>query len=212
MATPFGTTVDGFETQLATNHLGHFALLTQIAPLLVDGARLVVLSSQAHRVADVDLDDPNFERQPYDAFVAYGRSKTANALFAVEFDRRHRARGVRAAAVMPGNSMTDLPRHLAPELLQGLFETVGKARSEAGLPPPALESIPQVATTSKTSPWRRPTTCRIPSPTACVRMRSTRNGRPHCGRRARNGSPPRAETSARGAAPAPCRRRGACLR
>lgn len=148
MATPFATTVDGFETQFATNHLGHFALLTQIAPLLHDGGRLVVLSSQAHRVADVDLDDPNFERQPYDAFVAYGRSKTANALFAVEFDRRHRARGVRATAVMPGNSLTGLPRHLAPELLQGLFETVGKARSEAGLPPPALKSIPQVAATS----------------------------------------------------------------
>ncbi|RNF30191.1 shikimate dehydrogenase [Massilia aurea] len=148
MATPFGTTVDGVETQLATNHLGHFALLTQIAPLLVDGGRLVVLSSQAHRVADVDLDDPNFERQPYDAFVAYGRSKTANALFAVEFDRRYRARGVRATAVMPGNSMTDLPRHLAPELLQGLFETVGKARSDAGLPPAMLKSIPQVAATS----------------------------------------------------------------
>lgn len=148
MAAPFGLTADGLETQLATNHLGHFALLTQIAPLLADGGRLVVLSSQAHRVADVDLDDPNFERQPYDAFVAYGRSKTANALFAVEFDRRHRARGVRAAAVMPGNSMTDLPRHLAPELLQGLFDTVGKARSDAGLPPPVLKSIPQVAATS----------------------------------------------------------------
>lgn len=148
MATPFATTVDGFETQFATNHLGHFALLTQIAALLRDGGRLVVLSSQAHRVAEVDLDDPNFERQPYDAFVAYGRSKTANALFAVEFDRRHRARGVRATAVMPGNSLTGLPRHLAPELLQGLFETVGKARGEAGLPPPVLKSIPQVAATS----------------------------------------------------------------
>lgn len=148
MATPFATSVDGFETQLATNHLGHFALLTQIAPLIVDGGRLVVLSSQAHRVSDVDLDDPNFAHQPYDAFVAYGRSKSANTLFAVEFDRRHRARGVRAAAVMPGNSMTDLARHLAPEMLQGLFETVGKARSDAGLPPPALKSIPQVAATS----------------------------------------------------------------
>jgi len=148
MATPFATSVDGFETQFATNHLGHFALITRIDALLKGGGRLVVLSSQAHRVAEVDLDDPNFERQPYDAFVAYGRSKTANALFAVEFDRRHRARGVRATAVMPGNSLTGLPRHLAPERLQGLFETVGKARSEAGLPPPALKSIPQVAATS----------------------------------------------------------------
>jgi NAD(P)-dependent dehydrogenase (short-subunit alcohol dehydrogenase family) len=148
MATPFGRTADGFELQFGTNHLGHFALVNRIEPLLVDNGRLVVLSSQAHRVADVDLDDPNFEHQAYDPFVAYGRSKTANALFAVEFDRRHRSRGVRAASVMPGNSLTDLPRHFSQEDLQGLFETVGKARAEAGLPPPQLKEIPQAAATS----------------------------------------------------------------
>src|ERR1700756_2930181 len=86
MATPFGHTVDGFETQFGTNHLGHFALVNRIAPLIADNGRLVVLSSQAHRAAEVDLDDPNFEQQAYDPFVAYGRSKTANVLFAVEFD------------------------------------------------------------------------------------------------------------------------------
>lgn len=148
MATPFGRTADGFETQFGTNHLGHFALLRRIEPLLADQGRLVVLSSQAHRVADVELEDPNFEHQAYDPWVAYGRSKTANSLFAVEFDRRHRDRGIRAASVMPGNSLTDLPRHLAPEDLQGLFETVGKARAEAGLPPPELKDIPQAAATS----------------------------------------------------------------
>ncbi|APA90068.1 SDR family NAD(P)-dependent oxidoreductase (plasmid) [Paraburkholderia sprentiae WSM5005] len=148
MATPFGRTVDGFELQFGTNHLGHFALVTRIEPLLVDNGRLVVLSSQAHRVADVDLNDPNFEQQAYDPFVAYGRSKTANALFAVEFDRRHRDRGVRAASVMPGNSLTALPRHFSQEDLQGLFETVGNARAEAGLPPPVLKEIPQAAATS----------------------------------------------------------------
>jgi NAD(P)-dependent dehydrogenase (short-subunit alcohol dehydrogenase family) len=109
---------------------------------------LIVLSSQAHRVADVDLNDPNFEQQPYDPFVAYGRSKTANALFAVEFDRRHRDRGIRAASVMPGNSLTDLARHFSQEDLQALFGTVGKARAEAGLPPPELKDIPQAAATS----------------------------------------------------------------
>ncbi len=148
MATPFGRTADGFELQFGTNHLGHFALVTRIEPLLVDNGRLVVLSSQAHRVADVDLNDPNFEHQVYDPFVTYGRSKTANALFAVEFDRRHRHRGVRAASVMPGNSLTDLPRHFSQEDLQGLFETVGRARAEAGLPPPELKEIPQAAATS----------------------------------------------------------------
>ncbi len=147
MATPFGRTVDGYETQFGTNHLGHFALVNRIEPLLVDNGRLAVLSSQAHRVADVDLDDPNFERRAYDPFLAYGRSKTANALFAVEFDRRHRDRGIRAASVMPGNSLTDLARHFAQEDLRGLFETVGKARAEAGLPPAELKEIPQAAAT-----------------------------------------------------------------
>jgi len=148
MATPFGRTIDGFETQFGANYLGHFALITRIDALLADNGRLVVLSSQAHRVADIDLDDPNFERQAYDPFVAYGRSKTATSLFAVEFDRRHRDRGIRAASVMPGNSLTDLPRHFSQEDLQGLFATVGKARSEAGLPPPQLKEIPQAAATS----------------------------------------------------------------
>lgn len=148
MATPFGKTIDGFETQFGINHLGHFELVNRIAPLLVDGGRLVVLSSQAHRVSDVDLDDPNFDNQAYEPFVAYGRSKTANALFAVEFDRRHRHRGIRAASVMPGNSLTDLPRNFTEEQLQGLFETVGNARAEAGLPPAALKDISQAAATS----------------------------------------------------------------
>lgn len=148
MATPFGKTADGFETQFGINHLGHFELVNRLEPLLVDGGRLVVLSSQAHRVSDVDLDDPNFDAQDYEPFVAYGRSKTANALFAVEFDRRHSHRGVRAASVMPGNSLTDLPRNFTEEQLQGLFETVGNARAEAGLPPAQLKDISQAAATS----------------------------------------------------------------
>ncbi|HXC21276.1 MAG TPA: SDR family NAD(P)-dependent oxidoreductase, partial [Steroidobacteraceae bacterium] len=88
MACPKGTTADGFETQFGTNHLGHFVLVNRIASLLKPGSRLVNLSSAGHRFADVDLDDPNFERTRYTEFGAYGRSKTANALFAVEFDRR----------------------------------------------------------------------------------------------------------------------------
>jgi NAD(P)-dependent dehydrogenase (short-subunit alcohol dehydrogenase family) len=148
MATPSGRTADGFDIQFGTNHLGHFALINRIEPLLADNGRLVMLSSQAHRVADVDLDDPNFDQQAYDPFVAYGRSKTANSLFAVEFDRRHRNRGIRAASVMPGNSITDLPRHFSQEELQGLFKTVGNARAEAGLPPAELKEISQAAATS----------------------------------------------------------------
>jgi NAD(P)-dependent dehydrogenase (short-subunit alcohol dehydrogenase family) len=148
MAPPFGRTTDGFELQFGINHVGHFVLVNAVEPLLVDGGRLVVLSSQAHRSADVDLVDPNFDNHPYDAWTAYGQSKTANTLFAVEFDKRHRGRGVRAASVMPGNALTNLPQFLSQESLQGLFETVGKARAEAGLPPPALKEIPQAAATS----------------------------------------------------------------
>lgn len=148
MATPFGLTADGFELQFATNYLGHFALMHKIEPLLVDHGRLVMLSSQAHRVADIDLDDINFKQQTYEPFVAYGRSKTAETLFAVEFDNRYRHRHIRATAVMPGNSLTELPRNFSPEQLQGLFETVGKARADSGLPPGELKNIGQAAATS----------------------------------------------------------------
>src|SRR5277367_2743034 len=102
MACPKGQTADGFETQFGTNHLGHFVFVNRIVSLLKAGSRLVNLSSAGHRFADVDLEDPNFERTPYTEFGAYGRSKTANVLFAVEFDRRHKANGVRATAVHPG--------------------------------------------------------------------------------------------------------------
>lgn len=148
MATPLGQTVDGFEVQFATNYLGHFVLINRIEPLIAKNGRVIMLSSQAHRVADVDLDDPNFVRQAYDPFVSYGRSKAAETLFAVEFDRRHRDRGIRAASVMPGNSLTELPRNFSQEELHGLFETVGKARAEAGLPPGELKTIGQAAATS----------------------------------------------------------------
>src|SRR4029077_5051889 len=85
MATPFGHTADGFETQFGTNHLGHFVLVNRTAPLIRDGGRLINLSSAGHPYSNGDLEDPNFERTPYEPFVAYGRSKTANILFAVAF-------------------------------------------------------------------------------------------------------------------------------
>src|ERR1700730_4095286 len=110
MRTPFGHTADGFEIQVGTNHLGHFVLVNRIASLFAPGSRLVNVSSSGHRYSDVDLDDPNFERTPYDPMIAYGRSKTANILFAVEFDRRHKARGVRATALHPGGILTELGR------------------------------------------------------------------------------------------------------
>ncbi len=87
MACPQGVTQDGFETQFGTNHLGHFVLVNRLLPPVIAGApsRIVVLSSSGHR-SDVDLDDPGFERTPYEPWVAYGRAKTSNALFAVALD------------------------------------------------------------------------------------------------------------------------------
>lgn len=149
MATPFGQTADGFESQFGINYLGHFTLVNRIEPLLPNDGRLVMVSSQAHRIADINLDDPNFEQHAYDPWVAYGRSKTATSLFAVEFDRRHRDRGIRAASVMPGNSAdTYLTRNLSQGDVQGLLENVGKARAQAGLSPAELKDVRQAAATS----------------------------------------------------------------
>ena len=148
MACPEGKTADGFETQFGTNHLGHFVFVNRIAGLIQPGGRLVTLSSAGHRFSDVDLDDPGFARTPYDKWLAYGRSKTANALFAVGFDRRHRDRGVRAAAVHPGGIATELGRHMADDEMAALLEQLNAANLAAGLPPFALKSIPQGAATT----------------------------------------------------------------
>jgi NAD(P)-dependent dehydrogenase (short-subunit alcohol dehydrogenase family) len=143
MACPFGHTVDGFELQFGTNHLGHFVLVNRLMPLLLTGtpARVVMLSSAGHRYSDVSLDDPGFERTPYDAWAAYGRAKTANVLFAVELDRRLRDRGVRAAAVHPGGIITDLGRHLTEETMNVLVKTRGERHFE-------WKTVPQGAATS----------------------------------------------------------------
>jgi NAD(P)-dependent dehydrogenase (short-subunit alcohol dehydrogenase family) len=147
MACPKGTTVDGFETQFGTNHLGHFVLVNRIATLLKAGSRLVNLSSAGHRFADINLEDPNFEHSPYEEFIAYGRSKTANVLFAVEFDRRHKARDVRATAVHPGGIQTELSRHLTPEVRERLIARINASQPK-GAAPFRYKSIPQGAATS----------------------------------------------------------------
>ena len=148
MACPFGKTADGFETQFGTNHLGHFVLVNRIASLMKPGSRLVNLSSAGHRYSDVDLDDPNFDRTPYDPWVGYGRSKTANVLFAVEFDRRHKASGVAATAVHPGGIQTELSRHLTPEMSQALIDRINAANRATGQPDFVFKTIPQGAATS----------------------------------------------------------------
>jgi NAD(P)-dependent dehydrogenase (short-subunit alcohol dehydrogenase family) len=148
MATPFGHTADGFETQFGTNHLGHFVLVNRIASLIHDGGRLINLSSAGHRYSNVDLEDPNFERTTYEPFVAYGRSKTANILFAVAFDKRHRHRGVRATAVHPGGIKTELGRYVQPGRLEKVIGEINQQLAAQGKGPFQWKSIPQGAATS----------------------------------------------------------------
>lgn len=148
MACPKSFTTDGFEMQFGTNHLGHFVFVGRIASLLQPGGRLVNLASSGHRFSDVNLEDPNFEHTEYTEFGAYGRSKTANILFAVEFDRRHKARGVRATAVHPGGIQTELGRHLGHEAIEGLIKQLEEQNRAAGLPPFVWKTIPQGAATS----------------------------------------------------------------
>ena len=148
MATPLGHTVDGFETQFGTNHLGHFVLVNRIAPLIRPGGRLINLASSGHRFSNVDLNDPNFQRTAYEPFVAYGRSKTANILFAVAFDRRHRERGIRAAAVHPGGIRTELGRHMDSAQIEKMIDQMNQQLAAEGKPPFQWKTIPQGAATS----------------------------------------------------------------
>lgn len=120
MATPHRKTAQGFESQFGTNHLGHFVLTGRLLPALEKGAadggaRVVALSSIGHRISPVSLDDPNFEKTDYEKWTAYGRAKTANALFAVELDARMKGKGLRAFSVHPGGIMTGLQRDMDPE-------------------------------------------------------------------------------------------------
>jgi NAD(P)-dependent dehydrogenase (short-subunit alcohol dehydrogenase family) len=122
MAAPLERDSRGYESQFATNHLGHFQLTARLWPALTKAgkARVVSLSSTGVRFGGVDFDDPNFEQRPYDKWKAYGQSKSANALFAVGLDRRGYGHGVRAFSVHPGRISTDLGRFLtASELAIG---------------------------------------------------------------------------------------------
>ncbi len=148
MACPFGHTANGFEMQFGTNHLGHFELTRLLEPAVLagDDPRIVILSSAAHGIADVDLDDPGFERTDYDAWVAYGRSKSANALHALALSKR--LEGVVSFSVHPGGIMTNLGRHLDDDLMQQMLERA-KERAEAAGESGGMQfkSIPQGAAT-----------------------------------------------------------------
>jgi NAD(P)-dependent dehydrogenase (short-subunit alcohol dehydrogenase family) len=123
MACPLQRTVQGFEMQFGTNHVGHFLFTCLLVPALLAGApaRVVNLSSAGHKMAAFNPDDPNYEQREYDKWQAYGESKTANVLFSVGLEQRLGERGVHALAVHPGAIMTNLSRHMQPEDLESMM-------------------------------------------------------------------------------------------
>jgi NAD(P)-dependent dehydrogenase (short-subunit alcohol dehydrogenase family) len=142
----------GWELQLATNHLGHFALALGLHDALAaasGGARVVSLSSRGHLVASVDFDDLDFHRRPYDRWVAYGQSKTANVLFAVEANRRWAGDGIAVNAVHPGAiADTNLARYMDPAEMEAAravytFKTPeqGAATSVLAAASPLLDDV-----------------------------------------------------------------------
>ncbi|MFD0691847.1 SDR family NAD(P)-dependent oxidoreductase [Actinomadura fibrosa] len=142
MAAPESRTSEGWELQFATNHLGHFALATGLhGALAAEGARVVSVSSSAHLRSPVVFEDVHFERRPYDPWLAYGQSKTANVLFAVEVTRRWAGDGIATNALMPGGIRTRLQRHVTDEELARL-------RAQAGAGAPDWKTPEQGAATS----------------------------------------------------------------
>ena len=145
MACPLTRTAAGWELQLAVNHLGHAALVRALLPALLAAApaRVVALSSAAHRIASVDLEDPFFERRPYSKWKAYGQAKTCNGLMALALDGAYASHGLTANAVHPGAIMTGLQQHLSldEQRASGLID-------EHGNPPAFFKSAAQGAATS----------------------------------------------------------------
>lgn len=140
--------VRGNELQFSTNHLGHFQLSLRLWPALVRarGARVVSVSSMGHRFSDIVWDDIKFERRAYDGWSAYGQSKTANVLFAVELDRLGRQHGIRAFSLHPGGIVTGLAKHISTERLKEMGNL--DAHGEPVIDPERdMKSIPQGAAT-----------------------------------------------------------------
>jgi NAD(P)-dependent dehydrogenase (short-subunit alcohol dehydrogenase family) len=145
MACPLARTAEGFELHFATNHLGHFRLTMGLLDALRAGApaRVISVSSGGHVLSPVVFDDIHYHTREYDPWTAYGQSKTANVLFAVELDRRYRSKGIRGFAVHPGMIATDLGRHLTPE---SIAEIVARVEDSG-------ESYKSVAAGAATAVW-----------------------------------------------------------
>ncbi len=141
MATPLMRDDRGYEMQFATNHLGHFQLTARLWEALKKSrnARVVALSSRGHARGEVDFSDPNFDKRPYDKWAAYGQSKSANSLFAVELDKRGQEHGIRAFAVHPGGILTDLLRYMTDEELSAY----GISRENGVIKIPDATKVPE---------------------------------------------------------------------
>ena len=144
MACPLGRTAQGLDTQLGTNHLGHFVLTARLIPRLLAGtpARIVNLSSAGHRLSPIRFEDPFFEKEDYNKWIAYGQAKTANVLFSVALDKRFKERGIRSYAVHPGAIQTELGRHMDENDVKDLMARRGD-RS-----PMIFKQIPEGAATT----------------------------------------------------------------
>ena len=150
MACPLERDARGYERQFATNHLGHFQLVSRLWPALrvAKGARVVSVSSWGHHYSPVLFDDPHFEHHAYDRWIGYGQSKTANILFALELDARGKTDGVRAFSLHPGSIVgTGLERHLSKQELQaaGVLDADGNPVLD---PSRNLKTVAQGASTS----------------------------------------------------------------
>jgi NAD(P)-dependent dehydrogenase (short-subunit alcohol dehydrogenase family) len=135
MAVPEIRVGPGWEAQFATNHLGHFALVNRLWPAIAQGrdARVVSVSSRGHHRSPVRFHDLDWRAEPYEKWAAYGQSKTANVLFAVQLDALAAPHGVRAFALHPGGIMTPLQRHLEREEMVelGWLDTDGNPTPQA---------------------------------------------------------------------------------
>ena len=150
MACAFDKTVEGFELQFGSNHLGHFHLTKLLMPALLNAgsARVVALTSMAHRMSPVVFDDLQYERRGYEKWQAYGQSKTANALFAVGLSARYANQGVEAFSVHPGAIATPLGRHLSDAEIQQLINANQTSANNPEAAEGGIKTVAQGAATS----------------------------------------------------------------
>ena len=159
MACPFEKTAQGFEMQFGTNHLGHFLFTNLLLPLVIKaqdqkpGARIVSLSSAAHKFASVNVEDPNYLNRPYNKWQAYGEAKSANALFALALNKRLIKHGIDVFSVHPGMIATELGRHLDTDDLKMLMGS-SKQKDAADKPKSEKPAEAKTESTARKSPFK----------------------------------------------------------